>query len=60
MNLDRVAEGGSVDAVVAAALARVPFTVRPIFEDAEDGSRVIVIPTEAGYSITRFLPAPSA
>jgi hypothetical protein len=54
MNLDRAAEGGSVEAVIAAALARPPFTVRPVIEVSEDGSRAIMIPAEAGYSVTRF------
>jgi hypothetical protein len=39
-----------------AALARAAFTVLPVIEIGEDGSRVIVIPAEAGYSVTRFSP----
>jgi 8-oxo-dGTP pyrophosphatase MutT (NUDIX family) len=56
MNLDRLAEGGNSAAVVAAALARERFTVRPVFEQAEDGTTVIVIPSDAGYAVTRFSP----
>ena len=56
MNLDRLAEAGSSDAVITTALSRPPFTVRPVVEVDGDGARVIVIPPEAGYSITRFSP----
>jgi 8-oxo-dGTP pyrophosphatase MutT (NUDIX family) len=56
MNLDRLAEGGTSDAVIAAALARTPYTVRPVIEVDTNGARVIVIPLEAGYSVTRFWP----
>jgi 8-oxo-dGTP pyrophosphatase MutT (NUDIX family) len=60
MNLDRLADSDSVAAAVAAARLRPPFTVQPVFEEDETGSRVIVIPAEAGYSVTRFSPGPSA
>jgi 8-oxo-dGTP pyrophosphatase MutT (NUDIX family) len=54
MNLERLADGGNVGAVVEAAAGRAPFTVQPVFEtDAED-RRVIVIPAEAGYGTTHF------
>jgi 8-oxo-dGTP pyrophosphatase MutT (NUDIX family) len=56
MNLDRVAESDSVEAAIAASLARPSFIVQPVFETAADGSRVIVIPAEAGYGVTRFSP----
>ena len=56
MNLDRLAEGAGVGAVVAAALARPPFTVLPVIETNADGSRVILIPAKAGYAVTRFSP----
>jgi 8-oxo-dGTP pyrophosphatase MutT (NUDIX family) len=56
MNLDRLAESDGVEGVVAAALARPPFTVQPVFELDEGGARVIVIPAEAGYAVTRFSP----
>jgi 8-oxo-dGTP pyrophosphatase MutT (NUDIX family) len=58
MNLDRLAESDSVDAAVAAARLRPHFTVQPVFEEDETGARVIVIPAEAGYSVTRFSPSP--
>lgn len=57
MNLDRVAEGGSIDAVVASAAGRERFTVLPVFEEDENGGRVIVIPADAGYAVTRFSPS---
>jgi 8-oxo-dGTP pyrophosphatase MutT (NUDIX family) len=56
MNLDRLAEGGSVRAVLDAALVRPAFTVQPIVETDADGARVIVIPKGAGYAVTRFSP----
>jgi 8-oxo-dGTP pyrophosphatase MutT (NUDIX family) len=56
MNLDRLAESGTADATITHARARAPFTVRPVIEVDEDGRRVIVIPAEAGYAVTRFSP----
>lgn len=56
MNLDRLAESSSAAAVIAAALARPVFTVQPVIETTDSGSGVIVIPAEAGYSVTRFAP----
>jgi 8-oxo-dGTP pyrophosphatase MutT (NUDIX family) len=56
MNLDRLVESGSVDATISAAGLRPEFTVLPVIETAEDGSRSIVIPAEAGYAVTRFSP----
>jgi 8-oxo-dGTP pyrophosphatase MutT (NUDIX family) len=56
MNLDRLAEAGSVEATISAARARPKFTVLPVIETAEDGSRSISIPAEAGYAVTRFSP----
>jgi 8-oxo-dGTP pyrophosphatase MutT (NUDIX family) len=56
MNLDRLAESDGIEAVIAAALARPSFTVLPIVETAEDGTRVFLIPAEAGYSVIRFSP----
>jgi 8-oxo-dGTP pyrophosphatase MutT (NUDIX family) len=56
MNLDRLVEAGATEAAMEAALARAAFTVLPVIEIGEDGSRVIVIPAEAGYSVTRFSP----
>jgi 8-oxo-dGTP pyrophosphatase MutT (NUDIX family) len=54
MNLDRLSESVDTDAALAAARARPPFTVQPIMEILTDGSQVITIPAEAGYSVTRF------
>lgn len=56
MNLDRLAEAGSAEAAISAASARPAFTVLPVIETAEDGSRSIVISAEAGYAVTRFSP----
>jgi 8-oxo-dGTP pyrophosphatase MutT (NUDIX family) len=56
MNLDRLAEGGELAAVIFAARDRAPFTVQPVFELDESGASVIVIPAEAGYSVTHFRP----
>jgi 8-oxo-dGTP pyrophosphatase MutT (NUDIX family) len=56
MNLDRLAESGTAASAIAAARARAPFTVQPVFETDESGARVIVIPAEAGYAVTRFSP----
>ena len=56
MNLDRLAESAGSEAAIAAARARPTFTVQPVVETAADGSRVIVIPAEAGYSVTRYSP----
>jgi 8-oxo-dGTP pyrophosphatase MutT (NUDIX family) len=56
MNLDRLAESERLEAVIAAALVRAPFTVLPVVETGEDGSRVFIIPAEAGYAVTRSLP----
>jgi 8-oxo-dGTP pyrophosphatase MutT (NUDIX family) len=54
MNLDRLAESPDTDAAFAAALARPLVTVQPVMEIQPDGSQVITIPAEAGYSVTRF------
>jgi 8-oxo-dGTP pyrophosphatase MutT (NUDIX family) len=56
MNLERLAESTGVATAVEAAGARPRYTVRPVFEPQPDGSTVIVIPAEAGYSVTRFEP----
>jgi 8-oxo-dGTP pyrophosphatase MutT (NUDIX family) len=56
MNLDRLAEAGSIEATISAARARPEFTVLPVIETAEDGSRSISISAEAGYAVTRFSP----
>ena len=54
MNLDRLSESAETDAALAAARVRPPFTVQPVMELLADGSQVISIPVEAGYSVTRF------
>jgi 8-oxo-dGTP pyrophosphatase MutT (NUDIX family) len=56
MNLDRLAESDSAASAITAALARPPFTVLPVIERDESGARVIVIPADAGYAVTRFSP----
>ena len=56
MNLDRLAESDGSEAAIAAARARPSFTVQPVIEVTDDGTRVIVIPARAGYSLTRFRP----
>lgn len=60
MNLARLAETAGSAAALDAARARPRFTVRPIIEIRADGSRVITIPAEAGYSATEFFVAPPA
>jgi 8-oxo-dGTP pyrophosphatase MutT (NUDIX family) len=54
MNLERLAESTDTDAALAAARMRPLFTVQPVMEIQPDGSQVITIPAEAGYSVTRF------
>ena len=54
MNLERLAESADTDAALASARARPLFTVQPEMEIRADGTQVITIPAEAGYSVTRF------
>jgi 8-oxo-dGTP pyrophosphatase MutT (NUDIX family) len=54
MNLDRLAESTDTHTALAAARARPLVTVQPVMEIQADGSQVITIPAEAGYSVTRF------
>ena len=54
MNLDRLAESPDTDTALATARARPLVTVQPVMEIQPDGSQVITIPAEAGYSVTRF------
>ncbi len=56
MNLERLAESADTATALAAARARAPYTVRPVFERHADGSSLIRIPAEAGYSVTEFVP----
>lgn len=56
MNLERLAESGRVEDAITAARARPDYTVRPTAESQPDGSTVLTIPAEAGYSVTRFVP----
>jgi 8-oxo-dGTP pyrophosphatase MutT (NUDIX family) len=60
MNLARLAESGDLDGAMTAARVRQPFTVQPVIEIGQDGSRLITIPREAGYSATTFTVPPSA
>jgi 8-oxo-dGTP pyrophosphatase MutT (NUDIX family) len=55
MNLERLAGSADADAALAAARARPLFTVEPLVEIRPDGSRVVTIPAEAGYSVTQFI-----
>jgi 8-oxo-dGTP pyrophosphatase MutT (NUDIX family) len=59
LNLEKLAESRSVDEALGAARARTIVTVTPRII-SEDGTRVLVIPEEAGYSVTReiFTNAP--
>jgi 8-oxo-dGTP pyrophosphatase MutT (NUDIX family) len=54
MNLDRLAESADTNAALDTARARPLFTVQPVMEIQPDGTQVITIPVEAGYSVTRF------
>jgi 8-oxo-dGTP pyrophosphatase MutT (NUDIX family) len=54
MNLDRLAESPDTDAAFTAARARPLVTVQPVMAIQSDGTQVITIPAEAGYSVTRF------
>ena len=54
MNLDRLAESPDTDTALATARARPLVTVQPVMEIQPDGSQIITIPAEAGYSVTRF------
>ena len=51
MNLKRLAESGSVDAALATARARPPFTVIPQLI-RRDGAHIVTIPEAAGYGVT--------
>lgn len=56
MNLERLAESVDTTGALTSARARPGYTVRPVFEPQADGTNVITIPAEAGYSVTRFVP----
>ncbi len=56
MNLERLAESEDTTSALAAARARAAYTVRPVFERRPDGSHLIRIPVEAGYSVTEYVP----
>ena len=59
MNLKRLAETEDTESALAAAHARPRFKVEAQVQVRPDGSRVIVIPAEAGYALTEY-PAGSA
>ena len=59
MNLARLAENDDSDSAMTAARVRPPFTVQPLIEIGRDGSRIITIPPEAGYSATTFSVPPA-
>jgi 8-oxo-dGTP pyrophosphatase MutT (NUDIX family) len=54
MNLSRLAESDDTSTALAAAASRPHFTVRPQIVTKDDGSRMIVIPDEAGYALTEY------
>ena len=55
LNLHRVAEQETVEAVLAAARLRPHFTVRPDVVADPDGARRIRIPVEAGYTVSEWV-----
>jgi 8-oxo-dGTP pyrophosphatase MutT (NUDIX family) len=54
MNLGRLAESDDTSSALASAASRPHFTVRPRILTRADGSRMIVIPDEAGYALTEY------
>jgi len=59
MNLEMLAQSADVDAAIAAARARTIVCVEPKIVREEGGGMALLIPAEAGYSVTReaFDPA---
>ncbi|MES2169448.1 MAG: NUDIX hydrolase [Actinomycetota bacterium] len=55
MNLLRLAESQDARSAIEHAALREPFTVQPVLVWRDDGSAVITIPAEAGYSATEFV-----
>ncbi|MEQ8747527.1 NUDIX hydrolase [Pyruvatibacter sp.] len=53
MNLEKLAESKTVAEAMAAAKARSIVTVEPVVEDV-DGTMMLKIPAEAGYSVTQI------
>lgn len=54
MNLVRLAESANSAQAIDAARSRSIFTVRPRIENRSDGTRMAVIPAEAGYGVTEY------
>lgn len=54
LNLMRIAENESVDEAIAVARERPRVTVTPVMEVAEDGTRRVTIPPEAGYPVLEW------
>lgn len=54
MNLVRLAESAGSAQAIHAARSRSVFTVRPRIESRSDGTRMVVIPAEAGYGVTEY------
>ena len=52
LNLMRLAESTNSATALATARSTPPYTVLPIVETRDDGTRVAVIAAEAGYSLT--------
>jgi 8-oxo-dGTP pyrophosphatase MutT (NUDIX family) len=57
LNLNKLNEGATVDAVLANALATPVVTVLPQVEKLDDGGRRMQIPFEAGYGASEFVVA---
>jgi len=53
MNLEKLAESATVAEAIEAANARDIVTVEPLVED-RDGTMMLTIPAEAGYSVTEI------
>jgi len=54
LNLLRLAESNNTAEAIAAAQARPLFTVAPVMERTEDGSRRVTIPADSGYSLLEW------
>lgn len=55
LNLNRLENGGTVDNVLVAAGEQALVTVMPTMKKADDGSRILTIPEEAGYGGSEFV-----
>lgn len=54
MNLVRLAESADSAQAIDGARSQSVFTVRPRIESRSDGTRMVIIPAEAGYGVTEY------